>query len=106
MAKQSNTPKVSKEKIKIDLDSLFKNKKRAKPIAKKTVEVAKVAPVKGKKAEIKAKPVVKKIVSKTAEAQKVRRVTDDGFKIYTEEELGIGKGGDTDLCPFDCDCCF
>lgn len=37
---------------------------------------------------------------------KQRRVTEDGFKIYTLEELGVGKGGDTDLCPFDCDCCF
>ncbi|KAE8664387.1 hypothetical protein F3Y22_tig00112800pilonHSYRG00102 [Hibiscus syriacus] len=37
-----------------------------------------------------------------------RRKTADGFTIYTEEELGIGKSdaGNTPLCPFDCDCCF
>ncbi|KAH8924300.1 DUF1764-domain-containing protein [Atractiella rhizophila] len=35
-----------------------------------------------------------------------RRRTEDGLKIYAIEELGIGKGGDTDQCPFDCDCCF
>ncbi|PFH32501.1 hypothetical protein BESB_018190 [Besnoitia besnoiti] len=35
----------------------------------------------------------------------VRR-TADGLRIYTEEELGIGKGGDTPECPFDCSCCF
>jgi hypothetical protein len=36
---------------------------------------------------------------------KKRRVVD-GFKIYTEEELQIGQGGDTADCPFDCKCCF
>ena len=35
------------------------------------------------------------------------RKTEEGYVIYTEDELGFGKkGGDTDLCPFDCDCCF
>ncbi|EPT27442.1 hypothetical protein TGPRC2_306195 [Toxoplasma gondii TgCatPRC2] len=32
--------------------------------------------------------------------------TADGLRIYTEEELGIGKGGGTPECPFDCSCCF
>ncbi|KAF8518710.1 hypothetical protein BU17DRAFT_48353 [Hysterangium stoloniferum] len=36
-----------------------------------------------------------------------RRKTEDGFSIYKEDELGIGdEGGDTPLCPFDCDCCM
>ncbi|KAG9042496.1 hypothetical protein FS837_010771 [Tulasnella sp. UAMH 9824] len=36
-----------------------------------------------------------------------RRRTEEGFLIYKEDELGItGKGGDTPLCPFDCDCCY
>lgn len=35
-----------------------------------------------------------------------RRKTSDGLKIYTEEELNIGKGGDTSDCPIDCNCCF
>ncbi|EFJ51167.1 hypothetical protein VOLCADRAFT_103551 [Volvox carteri f. nagariensis] len=40
-------------------------------------------------------------------AGKGRSRTEEGYAIYTEEELGLGKkGGDTDLCPFDCDCCF
>jgi hypothetical protein len=34
-----------------------------------------------------------------------RRYTEDGLPIYTVEELGIGKGGNTPLCPIDCDCC-
>ncbi|GBE59772.1 hypothetical protein, conserved [Babesia ovata] len=33
-----------------------------------------------------------------------RRRTEDNLPVYTIEELNIGKGGDTDLCPFDCTC--
>ena len=37
----------------------------------------------------------------------VRVDADTGFNVYTEEQLGIStKGGDTPLCPFDCQCCF
>ena len=32
--------------------------------------------------------------------------TDDGLKIYNEDDLNIGKGGNTPECPFDCNCCF
>ncbi|KAF9015306.1 hypothetical protein BDQ17DRAFT_1340825 [Cyathus striatus] len=36
-----------------------------------------------------------------------RRQTDEGWSIYKEDELGISnEGGDTPLCPFDCECCF
>jgi len=36
-----------------------------------------------------------------------RRKTEEGWNVYKEDELGIsGAGGDTPLCPFDCDCCF
>ncbi|KAF5312495.1 hypothetical protein D9619_003149 [Psilocybe cf. subviscida] len=36
-----------------------------------------------------------------------RRKTEEGWLVYKEDELGIGdEGGDTPLCPFDCDCCF
>ncbi|KAJ6519624.1 hypothetical protein C8R45DRAFT_952136 [Mycena sanguinolenta] len=36
-----------------------------------------------------------------------RRKTEEGWSIYKEDELGIGnEGGDTPLCPFDCECCF
>ncbi|KAI5118109.1 hypothetical protein M0805_003463 [Coniferiporia weirii] len=36
-----------------------------------------------------------------------RKRTDDGFLVYKEDELGIkDEGGDTPLCPFDCNCCF
>ena len=34
--------------------------------------------------------------------------TADGLRIYTMEDLGLDKeeGGDTPLCPFDCECCI
>ncbi|EPT04223.1 hypothetical protein FOMPIDRAFT_1021927 [Fomitopsis schrenkii] len=36
-----------------------------------------------------------------------RRKTEEGFAIYKEDELGISDtGGNTPLCPFDCDCCY
>jgi hypothetical protein len=38
-----------------------------------------------------------------------RRKTEEGWSIYKADELGIkddDEGGDTPLCPFDCDCCF
>lgn len=31
---------------------------------------------------------------------------ESGMKIYREDQLNLGKGGNTPLCPFDCDCCF
>ncbi|PHJ19101.1 hypothetical protein CSUI_007066 [Cystoisospora suis] len=36
----------------------------------------------------------------------VARFTEDGLRIYSEEELKIGQGGGTPSCPFDCNCCF
>jgi hypothetical protein len=31
----------------------------------------------------------------------------DGVKVYSEEELRLNSnGGDTEDCPFDCNCCF
>ena len=35
------------------------------------------------------------------------RLDSDGLKIYSSESLKINdQGGDTPLCPFDCNCCF
>ncbi|PJF20160.1 hypothetical protein PSACC_00007 [Paramicrosporidium saccamoebae] len=38
--------------------------------------------------------------------KKARPLTDDGLPIFTAEEMGLNKGGDTADCPFDCSCCF
>ena len=36
----------------------------------------------------------------------IRYDAETGLKIYREDQLNLGKGGNTPLCPFDCDCCF
>ncbi|ORZ34871.1 hypothetical protein BCR44DRAFT_1500064 [Catenaria anguillulae PL171] len=35
-----------------------------------------------------------------------KRFTDDGYPLYYIEDLLAQEGGDTDLCPFECECCF
>ncbi|KRX02909.1 hypothetical protein PPERSA_13163 [Pseudocohnilembus persalinus] len=35
-----------------------------------------------------------------------RRKTEEGYNVYTEEELKLGQGGGTKDCPFDCWCCY
>jgi len=36
-----------------------------------------------------------------------RPKTEEGWAVYKEAELGLNdEGGDTPLCPFDCNCCF
>ncbi|WFC98212.1 hypothetical protein MYAM1_000937 [Malassezia yamatoensis] len=37
---------------------------------------------------------------------KDRTKTEEGYRIFTEDELKLNQGGGTPLCPFDCDCCF
>lgn len=47
----------------------------------------------------------KKIVNRTPEPNSRTKKTDDGYNLYTEEELGLGDVGNTPDCPFDCECC-
>ena len=42
---------------------------------------------------------------KQPEAKPVR-FDEDGLPIYKEDDLKINQGGWTEMCPFDCDCCF
>lgn len=51
-------------------------------------------------------PILGEKVSLWVDNNAERRTTDDGLLIYTAEELNVGKGGDTEDCPFDCWCCF
>lgn len=107
MAKKTNTPN---NKIKNDIDTLFKSK-AIKKESSKPVQSTKTTPaateekkqpdIKSKLKTTKAKKAdkMKKIFNaienakKTEGAQKIRRVTEDGFKIYTEEELGLNFTG-------------
>ncbi|CAK7353048.1 unnamed protein product [Dovyalis caffra] len=103
-SKPSSTPKKAGSEI----DEIFSGKKRKKPEKRK----ADKANVNG---EEKPKSMKKKKKSKedeegrfTDQPSRSRKKTEDGFNVYTEEELGFNKssGGGTPLCPFDCDCCF
>eukprot|EP00917_Polyrhabdina_sp_WS-2016_P018170 GHVP01039202.1.p1 GENE.GHVP01039202.1~~GHVP01039202.1.p1 ORF type:complete len:109 (+),score=21.19 GHVP01039202.1:35-361(+) len=91
--------KVDKIKIhkdsKNDIDSLFSG---VKPKSRLTLQPKKVKKSKSSKK-----------FSAHGSAPEVfapRQNTEEGYKIYTEEELGLGKGGGTEDCPFDCNCCF
>ncbi|XP_011009707.1 PREDICTED: uncharacterized protein C6G9.01c [Populus euphratica] len=104
-AKPSSTPEKSGNEI----DDIFSGKKRKKP-----------EQIKADKANVNGeeKPKSMKKKKKKSKEDEERRFTDppsksrmkteDGFSIYTEEELGFNNssGGGTPLCPFDCDCCF
>lgn len=83
---------ITKDKIKGDLDAMFSTKNKSK------VE----------KPAVKKEEPKKKVVKKEASsgAKKPARFTEEGFKIYSKEDLKIGQGGDTSDCPFDCNCCF
>ncbi|CCG81963.1 Uncharacterized protein C6G9.01c [Taphrina deformans PYCC 5710] len=38
---------------------------------------------------------------------KRRKTTEEGFRVYDDEELKIDpNAGNTDECPFDCSCCY
>ena len=100
MGKTSKTNKAkadtSSKSIKGDLDALFSNKKK---VIKKDKSKDK-ATKPDKSQQMAEKPKNKDKSNKAA------RFTEEGFKIYSAEELNIGKGGDTPDCPFDCNCCF
>lgn len=32
--------------------------------------------------------------------------TSEGYRIYQLDDLRLGRGKDTPLCPIDCECCF
>eukprot|EP01130_Rhizamoeba_saxonica_P004134 TRINITY_DN1704_c0_g1_i1.p2 TRINITY_DN1704_c0_g1~~TRINITY_DN1704_c0_g1_i1.p2 ORF type:complete len:110 (+),score=30.09 TRINITY_DN1704_c0_g1_i1:3-332(+) len=66
-------------------------------------------PPKAKKKRIKpasTEPVDDQADFFTGKSNSGYRTTEEGYRIYTLDELNIGKGGDTPDCPFDCQCCF
>ena len=36
----------------------------------------------------------------------VKRYTEEGFPIFTVQEMNVKVGKETVSCPFDCDCCY
>jgi hypothetical protein len=46
----------------------------------------------------------RQIISPEAPVERID--PESGYKVYKAHTLKVGEGGGTDLCPFDCDCCF
>lgn len=88
---------------KSNVEEIF-SKIHSKGKNKSTDEGKKASSVKD--TEKKKKKKNKKKMDTFKNEAKSRKYTPDGLPIYTMEELNIGKGGNTDLCPFDCNCCF
>mmetsp|Transcript_2461 Transcript_2461/g.6338 ORF Transcript_2461/g.6338 Transcript_2461/m.6338 type:complete len:154 (+) Transcript_2461:42-503(+) len=73
----------------------------------KEEDTSKTGGEKGKEASKKPKIEGSKDDLFGEDAKQARKRTEEGYAIYTEEELGLlRKGGDTPDCPFDCACCF
>ncbi|XP_024535809.1 uncharacterized protein C6G9.01c-like [Selaginella moellendorffii] len=91
---------ASTAKAENEIDAIFAEKSSAKKRKKPAVE---------QEQQPKARKRVKKKKKNAAKNQEEKRKkTQEGFSVYTEEELGCNKkdAGGTALCPFDCDCCF
>ena len=98
---------------KSEIDDLFATvPKQSEILAKKQAQEAAEKKSKKKKKkflEQKGKGSALDPLAHMGDHRKDRKFLDeDGYRyfIYTEDELKIGQGGGTALCPFDCDCCF
>ncbi|KAG9392148.1 Protein of unknown function DUF1764 eukaryotic [Carpediemonas membranifera] len=100
--KTSKTP-IEKKKARSDvIDDLFQKAKEKKKIDREEKQKKEEKKIIDKE---KKKEALEILTGVTAEDKK-RRETEEGYKIYSFDELKLGRGGDTPLCPFDCDCCF
>lgn len=97
-AKLAKTKKEAKIKqLKSDAVSTDKSGSKLEGNAKTSL--------KDKLKQQKAQAAGKKAAPMQGDSNARRRKTDDGFNLYTEEELGLGESGTTPDCPFDCQCC-
>eukprot|EP01100_Stratorugosa_tubuloviscum_P010025 TRINITY_DN424_c3_g1_i2.p1 TRINITY_DN424_c3_g1~~TRINITY_DN424_c3_g1_i2.p1 ORF type:complete len:156 (+),score=49.44 TRINITY_DN424_c3_g1_i2:71-538(+) len=95
---KNQTNKLNLQKINTDtneIDDLFSNFKK-KPIEQ----------IQPKLAIESEEDISKDIFFDSRGTYSQKRKIIGGLKIYTVDELNLGKGGNTPLCPFDCDCCF
>ena len=85
------------------LEDLFRGVKRPKPAVvedKTSDEVTKAPPKRGSADDLFGTGAVN---TRTT----ARKVTEEGWPVYTVEEIGLANtGGDTKDCPFDCSCCY
>lgn len=97
---QPNTDLTTNKKKKgTDIDALFSK-------IKKTKQKVEAANAELQKLKVEAPKVAKNIDDDLGLNKKGREYTEEGFPIYSVEELKLGQGGDTTDCPFDCWCCF
>mmetsp|Transcript_8312 Transcript_8312/g.16416 ORF Transcript_8312/g.16416 Transcript_8312/m.16416 type:complete len:260 (+) Transcript_8312:427-1206(+) len=103
-----------------DLDDIFATlgPKRARRDAERAAlkeEDAKAEKRERARAEKKRKRVVDPVfgeeydIDRAIDPQnaKVHRFdSQSGLRVFKAHDLGLGRGGDTPLCPFDCKCCF
>eukprot|EP00035_Acanthoeca_spectabilis_P004509 m.104490 g.104490 ORF g.104490 m.104490 type:complete len:409 (+) comp12610_c0_seq1:50-1276(+) len=100
---KKNVPSASKKSSTSDLDSLFGGLS-----AKKKEKKAEAA------AELASSTNTQALAMNDDDGffdsrgrKSKRKFTPEGFPVYTEDELKISEdAGTTDLCPFDCQCCF
>ena len=91
-----------------EIDEIFAGKKRKKSESEKTEKPNEEATGNPKKTKKKKKDKGSNDSKFAEPPSRPRKRTNDGFTVYTEDELGIDKSdaGCTPLCPFDCSCCF
>ncbi|KAL7712785.1 DUF1764 domain-containing protein [Entamoeba marina] len=115
-----NTTRVhSVQKVIVDTPQITKPKKNT-PSTQLKQSITKNTPSSAKDdindifGALKTKP--KKVIEKQQQNKKLQQKptkkqikrTEEGYRIYSLEELGLDRnkyGGNTPLCPFDCDCC-
>jgi len=93
---------ASSSKLSQEVEDIFaslKNKKRSQPPSKPASTVGIDTPTEGN-----AEPADD--LGFGSSTTRGRKRTEEGFFVYTTDELKIGQGGDTPLCPFDCECCY
>ena len=129
VAKKLKKPKKSKTK-KEKKDKKKKNKKLKKDKEKTTTTTTTTTTtvsdiddifgnfqankeIREKKRQKEAKKAARRARVEAEELDKLqpRKDKDSGFNVYTEDQLSIlngsnKHGGNTALCPFDCNCCF
>lgn len=108
--KENNNEKETKKDVEEDeINQVFAKTIKEARLAKKRQHESNRKENKQKRAERKEKKNEAAsndwFNSRSSKSDK-RSLTDDGLTVYTEEELKLGQGGDTSLCPFDCECCY
>ncbi|KAK6125493.1 hypothetical protein DH2020_040763 [Rehmannia glutinosa] len=109
-------PTLKPKKMGSEIDEIFAGKKRKRLEKENNFDIEKLTKVfaansKSHDKTKRGKSSKNSALEENSSADlssRLRKKTADGLAIYTEGELGVGKpdAGGTNMCPFDCDCCF